>query len=125
MHYNLYKEKIKIYGEIKNNDKIYKIISICDAGISCFYLKKKSMKKANTLKVKEYLAYGLPVISGHYDESLPKNFIYYKKLSLKNYDRWKKVLIKFKTYSRNKIRNKSYNYICKKKIIKNLIKNLK
>lgn len=47
-----------------------------DIGIATFGLDRKGMKQACTLKVREYLAYGLPVYIGHEDSGFDDNFPY-------------------------------------------------
>ena len=46
-------------------------------GLSCFALQRKGMSEACPLKVREYLAYGIPVYSGHKD-CFPHSFPFYR-----------------------------------------------
>lgn len=50
-----------------------------DVGLSSMALDRNGLKEACTLKVREYLAGGLPVYSGHTDAGLPPDFLYYHK----------------------------------------------
>ena len=47
------------------------ILAECDVGIASLALERKSLREASTLKVREMLAMGLAVYSGHDDVALP------------------------------------------------------
>lgn len=53
------------------------ILARCDAGIASLALERKNLYAASTLKVREMLAMGLPIFSGHHDVALPtyKNYV--------------------------------------------------
>lgn len=55
-----------------------KVMSICDVGLGSLALELKGLSEASTLKVREMLAMGLPVVSGHKDSSIPDGFSYYR-----------------------------------------------
>lgn len=57
---------VKFYGYLKQKD-YETIISHCDIGISTLSLHRKKMNEANSLKLRDYLAYGLPSIIGYRD----------------------------------------------------------
>lgn len=59
-------------------ERYRKLLSRCDVGLSSFALELKGLKEAATLKVREYLALGMPVYSGHRDTALSDDFPYYK-----------------------------------------------
>jgi hypothetical protein len=52
------------------------LIAGCTAGIGTLALHRKGMDEACPLKVREYLAYGLPVILGCADADIPKDADY-------------------------------------------------
>ena len=120
---SILKEVFIIHG-VLDYEEYRTILEECDVGLASFGLEKKGLKEAATLKVREYLALGLPVYSGHKDAAIPDDFIFYKygppkiseiaKFSLKN-----------KNYSRKNVVDKANNYINKEKLMKNLIENLK
>ena len=62
-------ENVIIYGRLHKLE-IKNVIENMDVGLGSFCLDRVNMKSASTLKVREYLALGLPVFSGHIDESL-------------------------------------------------------
>lgn len=68
--------RIKAYGKL-NRDEIKKLVFKSSLGLGSFALYRKNLNEACTLKVREYLYYGLPVYSGHID-IFPKDFKYYK-----------------------------------------------
>ncbi|MDO9578466.1 MAG: glycosyltransferase [Candidatus Cloacimonadales bacterium] len=68
-------KNVKFYGYLLRKD-YEKIIEKCDIGISTLSLHKINMNEASSLKLREYLAYGLPSIIGYRDtafiNSIPK-----------------------------------------------------
>ena len=68
-------DRFKIYG-LQNESQIKEVIDCCDIGLSCLALDRKGMTDACPLKVREYLAYGLPVYMGHTDSAFPDKFKY-------------------------------------------------
>lgn len=48
------------------------ILAQCTAGIGPMAIERKKMKEGSPLKVREYLAYGLPVITSHRDTDFPE-----------------------------------------------------
>lgn len=73
---NKNKEKIIMYGTL-NQQQYLNIASKCDAGLGSLALYRKSLEEASTLKVREMLAMGLPVFSGHKDASFNEDFDFY------------------------------------------------
>ena len=55
------------------------ILEKCDIGLASFALDKKGLSEASTLKVREYLALGLPVYSGHHDRYVENGSGFYLK----------------------------------------------
>ena len=68
--------RIFLHGHLPIKE-IKKLAAQADVGLSSFALDRKKMKQACTLKVREYLAMGLPVYSGH-DDVFPASFEVYK-----------------------------------------------
>lgn len=65
------------HGELSIG-QIRKLSERMDVGLSSLALERKGMREACTLKVREYLAGGLPVYSGHIDAALPADFPFYR-----------------------------------------------
>lgn len=68
--------RIVVHGHL-DREKIRDIASRCHVGLSSFALDRKGMLEACTLKVREYLAFGLPVYAGHRDV-FPEDFPYFR-----------------------------------------------
>ncbi|WP_032024673.1 glycosyltransferase, partial [Acinetobacter baumannii] len=68
--------RVILHGHL-NNIEISQLMSKMWIGLASFGLFRKGMKEACTLKVREYLNYGLPIYSGHKD-IFPEEFEYYK-----------------------------------------------
>lgn len=66
------RQVFKIYGLLDTDDYI-SILAKADIGITSLALERKGLAEASTLKVREMLAMGLPVYSGHRDIALPAN----------------------------------------------------
>ena len=65
-------ENVKFYGVLPYN-QTEKIISGCDIGFGTMALYRKKMEEACPLKVRECLAYGLPMILGYDDTAFFQN----------------------------------------------------
>lgn len=74
--YALSDSRVILHG-IKDKNFIEQISSECHIALGSFALERKNMKEACTLKVREYLSFGLPVYSGHVDV-FPREFKFYK-----------------------------------------------
>lgn len=61
----------KSYG-VLTADEYVPILRKCDFGMTSFALERKAILEASTLKVREMLAMGFPVYSGHKDVALPE-----------------------------------------------------
>ena len=70
---NLDLKNITFYGYL-DRDRYKDILINCDIGIGTLSLYKKGMQEAAPLKVREYLAYGLPTIIGYKDSAFDKSF---------------------------------------------------
>lgn len=68
-------KRIVFHGHMSKKE-INELASFCTLGLSSFALHRQNMIEACTLKVREYLALGLPVYSGHRD-IFPSDFEYY------------------------------------------------
>ena len=69
-------ERVTLHGTL-TRDEIHKLGSRCTVGISSLALSRIGMSAGSTLKVREYLAMGLPVFAG-YKEEFPENFPFFK-----------------------------------------------
>ena len=117
-------EQIVFHGELTRAG-LGEVAEICDAGLGTFALGKKGMKQACTLKVREYLAIGLPVVSGAVDSGFPVEFPYYATISGRL--GWGPVVEKVRQWrgvTRNEVRRVSSAYIDKQVLMKRLLDEL-
>lgn len=73
---NPYNSSIIVYGELDRASYL-KIAEKCDVGIASLALWRQNLTEASTLKVREMLAMGLPVFSGHKDVAFDEHFPFY------------------------------------------------
>lgn len=109
---------IVLYGLLPSEEYI-KVLKKCDIGIDSLALNRKNLSEAAALKVREYLAYGLPIYSAYKDTSLPLNFEYYKigKVDIKEMVLFVKEM---KQVPRQDVRKASEEYISKEILLKKL-----
>jgi len=110
----------QVCGYLSAN-QIEAILASCDAGIGSLALHRQNLNYASTLKVRQYLAMGLPVFSGHTDPSFPETFPYYINLDLTNLENTIKTCHALKAISRTEIRESSTPYISKVNQMKKLL----
>lgn len=67
---------IAVHGRLKQ-DEYLKIFEKCHIGIGSLAMDRIELIEGATLKVREMLAMGLPIYSGHCDTALPPDFPYY------------------------------------------------
>ena len=70
------KIRFKVYGTLKQKE-YWKIFCNCNIGIGSLAMYRNGLTDGCTLKVREMLAMGLPIFSGHKDTALPDDFPYY------------------------------------------------
>lgn len=109
---------IIIHGYVEYG-KLTEVLSKCDVGLSSFGLDRKNLREACTLKVREYLALGLPVYSGHRDAAIPARFPYYRheEFDIANLH---KYCMEVKGVSRLHVRDAGKSYIDKRTSMKHL-----
>lgn len=62
---------VTFHGELKQSEYL-QIMASADIALGTLSLHKKGMNEASPLKVREYLAYGIPTIIGYCDTDFPK-----------------------------------------------------
>ena len=111
------------YGYLSKGEYL-EVLSKCDVGLGSLALFRKNLTEAVTLKVREYLAMGLPVVaSGNKDSALPEDFIYFQDVGISNIFE-KLYEIKLLNSSRLDVRQASVKYVDKGYWIKNLLTEL-
>ncbi|PJI29646.1 hypothetical protein [Acinetobacter pseudolwoffii] len=117
---NKNKEKIIVHG-VLNQQQYLDIASKCDIGLGSLALYRKNLYEASTLKVREMLAMGLPVFSGHKDAALKTDFQYYKYSENFSFDELMQFAKLHKYSKRTEVREAAKKFIDKEKIMKKFI----
>lgn len=100
-----------IHGHLPREE--YKsILSKCDIGLDALAIDRKGLTQAATLKVREYLASGLPVYSAHEDTAVPNTHPYYE-CGPVDASRIIAYARKMKDVSRRQVREESKQFIDK------------
>lgn len=98
------------------------VLDRCDIGLSSFALERERLTEACTLKVREMLAMGLPVYSGHKDAALPADFPFYRNevsISIKNMVDFGFIM---KAKSRDVVAATAKPFINKRNIMESLVR---
>lgn len=72
----IHDRRVHLHGALGRKE-LSIVYAYCDIGLSAFALHRKGMMQACSLKVRDYLRYGLPVYSSH-DDIFPESFPYYR-----------------------------------------------
>ena len=121
---NKYSSNIKCYGKLDSIEYL-NILSQCDVGLGSLAMHRQGLEEGSTLKVREMLAMGIPVYSGHRDAALDKDFEYYYYDKSFDFNRLTSYGRKNKLVSRLDVRNSSIDFIDKTNIMKKFIKSLR
>lgn len=70
-------ESVTVHGTLNQTDYL-NILQECHIGIGSLAMDRIQLNEGATLKVREMLAMGLPIYSGHADTALPPDFPYYR-----------------------------------------------
>lgn len=108
---------IHVHGLLDRHE-IDEIQRSVDVGIGSLALERNRMHDACTLKVREYLASGLPVYSGHHDAGLPEDFPYYKNVAEVEISELQEFVAGLRSVPREDIRAASEPFISKKMIMR-------
>lgn len=111
------------HGHMAKEDYL-SVLSKCDVALGSLALFRKNISDATTLKVREYLAMGLPVIaSSHHDSALPIKFKYFHSVDMKDLFA-KAVEVKRLGFDRAQVREAASVYVEKEIWMKGLIAEL-
>ncbi|WP_435337490.1 hypothetical protein [Acinetobacter sp. LH3_13] len=117
---NKYKKRIIIHGALSKFEYL-KIVSKCDVGLGSLAMYRQNLKEGSTLKVREMLAMGLPVFSGHKDVAFNEDFAFYKYSRDFNLDQLLAFCKENKKLKRVEVRTSAKNMIEKNKIMEGFI----
>ena len=105
-----------------SSDKVEEIIHSCDLGLSCLALERKGLKEASALKVREYLANGLPVAMTYREGAFPNDFPYLLEMEDFSFDSLREFITNIAGTAKLTIREKSRPYIDAKEVNQTLYK---
>lgn len=109
---------IVLYGLLSSEEYI-KVLEKCDIGLDSLALYREGLYEGAALKVREYLAFGLPIYSAYKDTAIPLTFKYYK---VDDVDIRKMVAFarQMKEVLRQEVRDVSEEYISKEILLKKI-----
>jgi len=110
--------RIKYHGVLDKNH-LTQVLQRTDIGLTSFGLFRNKMTEGSTLKLREYLAFGIPVYGDSPDSALPSEFPYYL-VDTFSLEKVKSAAIHLKKVRRDKIRKESLQYIEKSELMSNL-----
>lgn len=113
--------RFREYG-ILPSEEISNLAARSHLGLSAFALGRIGIEQACPLKVREYLAMGLPV-AGDHREVFPKSFNFYVQLS-QSIEQYLDAAESFRTVSREAVRAAAWPHIQKRALVKNLYQEL-
>ena len=108
------------FADFLEEEKILKKLELCDGGISSLALFRNGLNEASSIKTRQYLSLGIPVIAGCRDTAIDLEFKYYNLVNKNNIPKILKSFKKFKKISRIEISDESLPLISKENSIKNL-----
>jgi glycosyltransferase involved in cell wall biosynthesis len=102
----------RIHGFL-DTEAYQNLLAAADVGLGSLAMDRQNLYEGSTLKVREMLAMGLPVYSGHVDTSLPPEFPFYHKASVVDIEALVGFARAMKSYSRSEIRAAAAPFIDK------------
>ena len=109
--------EVRIHGRLEQ-EEIAELTAQVDVGIGSLALDRNGMKDACTLKVRDYLAAGLSVYSGHRDSGLPDDFPYYLHVKSVDVKQLIEFALKSREVDRQSVRLAAEPYISKEAIMR-------
>ncbi|PAU86540.1 glycosyltransferase [Pseudomonas sp. WN033] len=112
------KSNVIVHGKLSVSE-LRDVLSTADVGLASFGLGQAGIAEACTLKVREYLAAGIPVYSGHVDVGVPDSFEFYS-VGGPNFSEIYSYATDMRRFSRQDVRNSARSFIDKKYLVKDL-----
>ena len=97
------------------------LLAECDVGLGSLAMDRQNLREGTTLKVREMLAMGLPVYSGHKDAALPNDFAYYAHRRTVDIDDLCEFARTMKPHNRLDVRQAAAPYIEKAAAMQNVV----
>lgn len=112
-----------LHGTLRT-DQYMQVIEKCDIGLGSLAMDRQNLVEGSTLKVRELLAMGIPVYSGHIDTALSSNFLFYNYTKHLEIDNMIEFAKNMKSYSRLEVRQAATPFIDKTLILESMDKKL-
>lgn len=121
---NKYSFNIKCYGFLDSN-QYQEVISKSDIALGSLAMFRQNLHEGSTLKVREMLAMGIPVYSGHKDAAINDDFDYYYYENTFNFFNLLAFANEMKKSTRCEVRKASVKSISKIEIMKKFVDDIK
>lgn len=110
----------RVHGTLAQKD-YRELMALADVGLGSMAMDRQNLTEGATLKVREMLASGLAVYSGHKDTALPESFPFYCIGAPLNVGQLLEFAKSQKSASRNEVRQKAIPFISKVSAIESVI----
>lgn len=110
---------VKNHGRLDTHE-IKKLMANMDVGLASFSLELAGLNEACTLKVREYMAAGLPVYSGHIDSAFNHDFPFFKVAENFSFLELIQFCSEMRNVERSVVRNTAKKHINKVDLLKKL-----
>lgn len=119
------RRKAKKNGQVRchgflTGSELGRMISRCDMAIDSLALERLGMTEGSTLKTREYLALGIPVVSRHVDPAFPADFPFYQYSQDVDFDKWYDLAMDGKKVRRSEVVDAARPYIDKRVLMEDL-----
>jgi glycosyltransferase involved in cell wall biosynthesis len=98
------------------------VLQKCDVGIGSLAMHRQNLTEGATLKVREMLASGLPVFSGHIDTALPEGFPFYQSYERIEIGRLLTFAQEMRRFSRSDVRKAALPFIERSGFMKEVVR---
>jgi glycosyltransferase involved in cell wall biosynthesis len=115
--------EITIHG-VLDFEEIQYLLDSTNVALGSLALDRKNLEGASTLKVREYLASGIPVYATHLDTALPKDFPFFYADTNVSLQRMLEYAEAMTEYSRQEVRAASKVFLDKELILKRAVSEL-
>lgn len=112
-----------VHGQL-NESEYRKVFARCDLGFAALAMERQGLREGSTLKVRELLGCGIPVLSTHMDSALPPYFPFYRCSPCVDIAEVIAFGNHMKKYTREHVRSASIQYISKRHAMSTLLADL-
>lgn len=118
------REVFKIHGSM-SEDAYREILAECHIGIASLAMERQNLTEGSTLKVREMLAMGLPIYSGHHDIALDDKLTWILVDRTVDFSRLLNFAESVRHVNRSSVRSASIEKVSKLHLMKNFVNELK